>query len=445
MSNVDILIITGAHIALWILLYRLKKGKFDPFDPYYISTGIYALIFVYGPFVWLNRGQTAYQGVEVMKYLPVATLVFNICFAVFSLFSYFTASRKQVNMSELTDQNDMYQEFLHDKSTERFIIRYGAAVFIVSLLLSLLYHWLIGRSFLFMLTLGQGDDLSQIRTGEGIYFLGQFSRCAIAGLLLLFAFSKKWRFLIYIGAYVLSAVCITSGSRNLAICVVLSLLVFHYMKMNKRPKLTTVILGIVILYLFVGFMGVFRRTIKVGGDIDLDLLNSESMFSAFMFNVEIFYPFYTLVGYISNGIMSYHWGLGILNIPLQFIPRAIWSSKPATLGLSAFEAMYGNSMGGAAYPNIGEFYYEFGLIGAIIGMAAFGFISQKIYQSSKRFIDEISVIEYSLFFGYLMQFICRGHFASWAIDIVLLFGPIWILKYVLKNRYKRWLISNSAS
>ena len=102
-------------------------------------------------------------------------------------------------------------------------------------------------------------------------------------------------------------------------------------------------------------------------------------------------------------------------------------------------------MGGAAYPNIGEFYYEFGLIGAIIGMAAFGFISQKIYQSSKRFIDEISVIEYSIFFGYLMQFICRGHFASWAIDIVLLFGPIWILKYILKIKYKRWCIITATN
>ena len=143
---------------------------------------------------------------------------------------------------------------------------------------------------------------------------------------------------------------------------------------------------------------------------------------------------------MKEGIISLHWGLGVLNIPLQFIPHIIWRSKPANLGLSGFEAMYGDSMGGAAYPNIGEFYYEFGIIGAMVGMALFAVISQEMFSFAKKTRNKISMIEYSLFFGYLMQFICRGHFASWAIDIVLLFGPLWFLKLQLKMKYNNWLV-----
>ena len=441
MDDRTILFYTAIHILSWLIIYRAVKGKIDPLDPYYFSTGLYMLIFVYGPWVWINRGQTSYQGISVMEYLPVASFVFNICFAVFSMFSIAKTPKwrlkKRLCFKEYS--NNSFQEFLEDEITGGFIVRYGLIVFVGSLSLALLYYRMIGRSLIFMLTLGQGADPMAGRSGVGIYFLGQFTRSAISGLLLLFAYAKRNRFLIYIGAYLLGAVCISSGSRNLAICVVLSIVVYHYLQNHKRPKLTTILLGIVILYLFVGFIGIFRRIIKSGGDIQLELITSEAMFGAFMYNIEIFFPFYTLVGYVNRGIMKIHWGLGLLNIPIQFIPHAIWKSKPANLGLSGFEAMYGNSMGGAAYPNIGEFYYEFGIIGAIIGMAVFAIISQKMFSYAKITRNKLSMIEYSIFFGYVMQFICRGHFPSWAIDIVLMFGPLWILKWLLGRRYGIWL------
>ncbi len=441
MDDRTILFYTAIHMLSWLIIYRAVKGKADPLDPYYFSVGLYALIFLYGPWVWIRRGQTSYQGVSVMEYLPIASLVFNVCFAAFSLFSIPKLPRWKLKKRLFSKKHNdnSFQEFLENEISGGFIVKYGFIVFVGSLSLALLYYRMTGRSLIFMLTLGQGAEHMRGRDGIGIYFLGQFTRSAISGLLLLFAFAKRNRVLIYIGAYLLSAVCISSGSRNLAICVVLAIVVYHYLQYHKRPKFSTILLGIVILYLFVGFMGIFRGIIKSGGDIQLDCITSEAMFGAFMYNVEIFYPFYTLVGYVSKGIMKIHWGLGILNIPIQFIPHAIWKSKPANLGLSGFEAMYGDSMGGAAYPNIGEFYYEFGIVGSVIGMAVFAMISQKVFSYAKITRNRLSMIEYSIFFGYLMQFICRGHFASWAIDIVLMFGPLWILKWLLERRYIMWM------
>ena len=445
MDNQTILAITTGHMLIWIIAYRLKKGKLDPFDPYYISTGLYFMIFVYAPWIWINRGQTAYQGIQVMEYLPIATVVFNIAYAAFSLFSLLNIkfkSRKK-RISSISGEDDEFQVFLDDDVTRAYISKYGLIVFLVSFLMALTYYMLTGRSLLFMLTLGQGSEFGAGRVGEGIYFMAQFIRSAIPGILLLFAFTREKRYLIYIGAYMLCAVCISSGSRNLAICVVLALVVYQYLQKGERPSKLTIVAGVVAMYLFVGFVGLFRGSMRMGGNINLAIMNKQSLFTAFMFNVEIFYPFYTLIGYLNRGYMPYHYGLGVLNIPIQFIPHALWPTKPATLGLTAFEAMYGNSMGGAAYPNIGEFYYEFGLFGAIVGMAVFGNVAQKKFSFAKKTKNKLSMVEYSIFFGYLMQFICRGHFASWALDIVFMFGPIWFLKRRLCIKYITWKAENN--
>lgn len=391
--------------------------------------------------VWIKRGQTSYQGVEVMEFLPEATIVFNFCYAVFAFSSFLfktKAERVVLNKKKIVEEESNFIDFLNDNQTVDYITKLGAICFLVSILLSLLYYSLTGRGLMFMLTLGQLGEKDKSQNVTGIYFLMQFIRSAIPGIMILLAFSNKHRFLIHIGAVILCLVCVSTGSRNLALCVMLAIIVYKYLSAGNRPNMLTIAAGIVLIYLFVGFIGIFRSTIKSGNTIDVSTMDSDSIFSAFMFNVEIFYPFYTLVGYLSRGIIQYHYGLGIINIPLQFIPHILWKSKPATIGLTSFEAMYGDSMGGAAYPNIGEFYYEFGLIGAMFGMILFGIFSQKYFVFAKKTKNKISMLEYGIFFGYIMQFICRGHFASWALDFVFMFGPIWFLKKQLVNRYELW-------
>lgn len=432
LNNREWLVITAIHILVWVILHRIGRRKTDPFDPFYMVSGLYFMIFVYAPNVWIGWGQTSYQGVEVMSYMPQAMLVFNIGYMVYSITSYGVKIGKT---SRIYHENIDYNNFLEKDSIKHYIVKYAWIVFSVSMILALIYYRLIGRSLVFMLTLGQGDELNQIRSGNGIYFLMQFVRSAIPGVLLLLAFAKKNRLLIYFCVYLLCAVCISTGSRNLAICVVLAIAVYSYMKKGKRPTLPTILIAITILYLFVGTMGIFRTAIKTGGAIDLSLVDEEGLFGAFMFNVEIFYPFFTLVGYMQERLVSCHYGLGILNIVIQFIPRAIWHSKPATLGATAFEAMYGDSMGGAAYPNIGEFYYEFGIVGVIVLMALFGHLIRKMYIKVKNSSNKINILQYSIIFGYLIQFVCRGHFASWALDIVFMLGPVYLLKYLLKRKY----------
>lgn len=433
LSNSDWLIITNIHILLWIFFYRFKRKKVDPLDSFYLSSGLYWLIFVYAPYIWMSRGQTSYQGVEVMRYMPEAMLVFNVGYFVFAYAS--IAKRRFVDRTLKYEQEE-YVEFILNPYMKKCILRYGWTLFGIGMCLSLFYYSITGRGLIYMLTLGQGEEYTIGSSGLGIYFLAQFIRLAIPGLILIILFQEKLRIVKYIMIYVICAVCVSSGSRNLAICVVLAIAVINYIKKGKKPKLWTVLLAVILMFLFVGFVGIFRGDMKTGGDIDLSLINLDSLNDAFMFNVEIFYPFFTLIGYVPNRV-SLHRGLGILNIAIQFIPRAIWPSKPATLGKTSFESMYGDSMGGAAYPNIGEFYYELGLAGIIFFMFIFGRKMRKSYDKTMRSKNPITWATYAIQFGYIMQFICRGHFASWALDMFFMFVPLSVLQIILYKKYTK--------
>lgn len=435
-SNTEWLIVTTIHILIWVVIYRIRQGYTDILDSFYFVSGLYFLIFVYAPAVWISRGQTSYQGVEVMSYMPVGMLVFNIGYIIYALAS---LSNKKVvferynRMEKYTDIN--FCEYIFSESASYKITKIAWSVFGVSISLALLYFARTGRSPLYMLTLGQGTEISIGGEALGMYFLAQFSRSAIPAIVLLFTFQKKHRVLVYIAAYVLIAMCVTSGSRNLALCVVLSIIVMAYLKNDKRPNLFVALGAVMLMFVFVGFVGTFRQTMRTGGSIDLSLLSFDGMLDAFMFNVEIFFPFFNIVGYTFEGKISCHHGLGILNIPIQFIPRAMWSSKPATLGLTAFQAMYGSSFGGSAYPNIGEFFYELGIFGVIFFMYLFGKKMKRLYNDAMNSSNPFLMARYSIAFGYVMQFVCRGHFASWALDFAFMFIPLMMIEKYLHRLF----------
>ena len=95
MGNKFYLVITVIHIIFWIAMYQFrdkkskKQKKIDAFDPFYLITGLYFMVFVIAPWIWIDRGQTSYQGIAIIKYLPrqrlslildILLIVVDVCF-----------------------------------------------------------------------------------------------------------------------------------------------------------------------------------------------------------------------------------------------------------------------------------------------------------------------------------------------------------------------------
>lgn len=426
MDNSFHLILTTIVFVIVLFLYiannLMCRYKFDPFDPFILISGLYLLIFLWAPSVWISRGQTSYQGVEVMAYLPKGNAVFILGYICFVIGSY--VSRKKWNYLRY-EYEEIEVSVPHN--TQKIAI-FGWMVFGISIILGLLYYRLQGKSFLYMLTLGQRDsEISDSGMASSFLFLSCFIRSAIPGLLIILEYSKCKKITKVMCAMLTILITITTGSRNLTIATMLSIVVYYYLRKRKRPKLISLIIAFILLYLFVGFVGIFRGDMLNGGVIKLSEISSDNLMNAFMYNVEIFFPFYNLVEAIPK-YASFHYGLGVLNIPIQFIPHFLWPNKPATLGTSSLSTIYGNSFGGAAYPNIGTFYYEFGMLGVIVFMYLFGYLVKKKYYLGTSTNQRFRLMQYAMTFGYLFQFVCRSSLSSWAIDIIFMFGPIWILK-----------------
>jgi hypothetical protein len=69
-------------------------------------------------------------------------------------------------------------------------------------------------------------------------------------------------------------------------------------------------------------------------------------------------------------------GKSIWEVPGAFLPRAVWPDKPKPIDFQLSEAIYGKgTKAGTPFTIAGELFWNYGEVGAIIGMAVFGVIA----------------------------------------------------------------------
>jgi hypothetical protein len=74
-----------------------------------------------------------------------------------------------------------------------------------------------------------------------------------------------------------------------------------------------------------------------------------------------------------------------LDLPVRFIPRALWPDKPLNLGKEVADLFYDQAMGrtgtsGVPPSLIAELFWSFHLPGVVLGMMAFGVFARSAYE-----------------------------------------------------------------
>jgi hypothetical protein len=93
---------------------------------------------------------------------------------------------------------------------------------------------------------------------------------------------------------------------------------------------------------------------------------------------------------------------------------------------------------GLAYPNLGEFYVNFGLVGEIGGMFLFGYLLRRAWMFLQRNPhDPWALIIYSMTLPFLVQVVSRGYFVQIAQEFVFIFGPVLIGRRLFGERAVR--------
>ena len=435
-TNLELLLV---FMLTCMALYTLLARRFDILAPFHLTSILYMVVYVFGPMYYVNRERTTVEGVEVMSSLPLATLYFALGYFTYFIGSILGANTKINNL----EKNKLFHNENIDTVQKKKILRIAWIIYLVGIALSMVYYISTGRNPLMMLSFGRYGAEDVTLHSTTVAFFVYFLDLPIVALILLFLYedkgAKKWIALV---AYLIIAT--SAGFRYLPLCFLLSIVTAIYLKWGKRPSLPMVGLAIVAVYFFVGIVGLFRNEMKTGAEIDLTEISMDSIGEAFRHNSDIFFPFYSMVGEVRDGLMSLHYGKGVLYAFIYIIPRFLWPGKPTSLGMTAFEAMWGESLGGAAYPANGEFYYEFGLVGMLICMFFVGFFLERKFKRTLRLTNNyIEIIEYAVLYGYLIQFINRGYFTGWVYDILFFMLPVWITKYVYKDYRNQQLARKS--
>lgn len=401
-----------------VTFYFYASGKVKIFDPFSIISMLYLMIMVIYPLYDYIRMNLAKSGVDTSAGCIKATLIFMPAYCLFCL-GYF---RKQTKR----DESNFFRNIETLANKDMALI--GIICWIVSFVGCMAGQASRGFSIQYILSMGRVAQQNEVfinSSSGGLLFLLMLAPTMIVSQMMILVYSKNC--VLKLCTMVLSFIYLfMRGSRMLVLVMIAAPLVYWYIKRNRSPSMHLMTCaGITALILF-AILQIARVSIARGQDfrtiVNEHLFSLDTYLAVFESDFSTYKVFYGIVQAIPQR-KEYLMGEGLFGYTLALIiPRVLWPGKPdaperavvyAAMGQRAVDA-------GNAYPNLGTFYSEFGIIGCLIFMWIYGALaskSKKLMASSMKsqmilyaclwpfFFQltarSISNAFYSLFFGML--------------------------------------------
>lgn len=129
---------------------------------------------------------------------------------------------------------------------------------------------------------------------------------------------------------------------------------------------------------------------------------------------------------------GYYWGTFIFRVPINYIPRSLWSKKPVlSVGSLVRRIFLPEANGGRPPGMIGRFFIDGGLIAVIFGALLFGVTLRVLYVSlQKNSHSPIFLLVYAFCFGSIVPGGLTNN-ALWIVsNHLLLLSPLLLYSYV---------------
>lgn len=393
---------------------------YDIISPLHLISFIYMFIFFITPILLISNGDTTCYGTDIMNGCKKATNIFLIGYVSF-VFAY-CLNNSMNRKTKKISRNDIQLE-------QKDIILASIIIWSIGFIASLLYLGSLGKSPMYILTFGlKGEVSASIYDASNMRFFISVSYMMVIPTIVLFNKLKSFPLKCIIVLMTVSAYYV-NGYRFIVLIVLVGCLIISHRSAEKNISIRTMIITMGILIIVVSFMGVTRNDVRLGKKVDTSSFGMNSIIYSLKSNFDIYKPFYGLVNKYPSQY-NYTVGGSMLKDTLSmWIPRAIWKNKPTSMEQTEVIALM-NSVGdyaikGAAmaWPNIAEFYMEFGLISVIVCMYAFGYVAKKSIEWYKS-DDYKKIIKYSVLLPTFLQLIIRGYTPSNVTMLVFLFLPI---------------------
>lgn len=425
-------------MVLYINLYR--SGKADLFSPCSFFSLLYIVMFYVTPIYDIITGECLWFGVDLFDQGIKSSLYALVgYFAFYIVTKYrFTIGKKHVRFSANCS---------FESKEDAFCLTNYAIVFIAfgycTCLLANIFYLVAsgGTSVLYILTMGLAGSTGN-NTAADIGAISMLSYALPSFTLLYFEYGKN-RFLKVLAFLVMFELQVARGFRFFILQIVVMFGAYYYLRNEKKPRLVHLLLIAFLTLIPLVLMTLFRSNMRAGMGIDLSIINgnavSEALDAAFWDNLRIYKNYYALVKVVPKETSYLFGAQTIIYTVIMLIPRAIWSSKPGNPGTVAQRIALGNAAvkGGSAYPALGEYYYDFGVVGILFWMIVFGLFLRKIenkyrYGSSSH----IDLMVYCTILGTVLQFTIRGYMPSNFWMLVFCMIPYWLMKkFFMRRKY----------
>lgn len=424
------------HIFMCINLFNIvSKNRYYIFEPIVFVFFMYYMIFVFTPIYNIFTDNMDVFGTNTMNGCVKATIIFVLGFVALVLGYY--------SKIYIRGRVKRYWENYNNSKVEyekNSLLLYSYLVWSGAVGVYLLYNMMTGRNILYMLSFGflsQGLNNTQ---NYSVDFLSMIIYCSFLPMMNILIYGRSK----FIKIFVFLITCIpvaTRGFRSVLIIPMLAPLIYHYVKKKEKPKLRVLIVAILLIFFMLGFIANTRGSMRIGNGLNMDGYSYSDGIDGALDYFGSYKAFYGAVTKYPS-IYSYTFGQQLLYAIIMYIPRAIWPGKPGAL----IQEVIGNSTNeiarksGFAWPNIGEYYTDAGVIGVVLIMFMLGVIFRKMkgmYENS----TQSSVIAYSLLLPGLIPIIAYGYTAGNLPSIVFMLLPFLGQRFFVKRKvfhYRNW-------
>lgn len=419
------------QIPIFLLIHLIvnKGTKIDIFSPLLLLTIIHLLLFEITPIICLLNGDILWFDLDLWRGSIKGTWYSTIGFLSLYI-SYFYWS----NNRNLNNKNKEHINETADYTNKGNLLYINLIIWSFAFLMHIIYLFNTGKGLMYILTLGVSDSSDVQESNSSLLFLGIIAYAMLPSYLYIFFLSKS-RVLKIVLFYLMITTFIMRGFRFIIVAIIISPIIVMFLKKHSRPKLLHILAVLIILLLMIGFVGSTRTELRNGQGVKENINQSmtiESITYTVTDNFSIFKTYYGIIEHIPKD-MNYTLGEQIVKYTIiMFVPRAIWSNKPQPIIreiLSTSVSPYA-SIAGTAYPYIGEYYHEFGLLGIIVFCFFLGQFCKRInYLKEEK--DIHSIVLFATLYPLLFQILIRGYTPSNFYMILFVILPVYISKKLI--------------
>lgn len=414
-----------------ITFFMWSSGKVKFFDPFTIISFLYMMILVIYPMYDYTQLNVYKSGVDTSSGCIKGTIIFMVSYLFFCIGYFF---------SNVKDKGHHHFKIIERLSSSE-MTSIALVCWIISFAGAMAGQISRGFSWNFILSMGAvgQDDILVNSSSGGLLFLLMLIPTMIVSEVMVLNYSKNP--LLKMVTFILTFVFLfMRGGRMLMIDLVAAPAILWYLKRRQSPSAKTICVAFAAAIVLFAVLQVARIDISQGQDFRANLMNNifslETYTSVFDSDFSTYKVYYGIVNMFPDQF-DFLYGRGMIGYTIALIvPRALWPDKPdAPEREVVYDAMGQEAMNnGNAYPNIGIFYSEFGILGTVILMFLYGVImskSRKLYKIE----SESALILYACLWPFCFQLTTRS-FSNAVYTLLFGFLPIFICWFLSGNKRK---------